>query len=70
MDKPVVYFINDARFDDEMYKGHTVAHVQTINHYVWGNDSVRTSSVLKKFEDGSFETMNTMYKPYKGEDIG
>ena len=42
-------------FDTEMFPGHEVAHVNTTNHYVWGADNVRTSSVLQKFEDGSFE---------------
>lgn len=65
MDKPEVLFLGDPRFDTEMFPGHEVAHVRTINHYVWGGDRVRTSSVLKKFDDGSFETMNTIYKPHK-----
>jgi hypothetical protein len=63
-EKPVVYYTGTPRFDTEMYKGHEVAHVHTVNHYVWGSDAVRTSSILKKFDDGSFETMNTLYKPY------
>lgn len=66
--KPIVYYINDVRFDTEMFPGYEVAHVRTLNHYNWGNDKVRTSVVLKKFPDGSFETMNTMYVPYKGND--
>lgn len=61
--KPIVYFIGEPVFDTEMFPGHEVAHVNTTNHYVWGADKVRTSSVLQKFEDGSFETMNTQYKP-------
>jgi hypothetical protein len=47
-----------------MYPGHEVAHVRTVNHPAWGSDKVRTSSVLYKFDDGSFETRNTIYKPY------
>ena len=70
MDKPVVYFTGTPLFDDVMFKGHTVAHVRTVNHYVWGCDKVRTSVVLNKFEDGSFETMNTLYKPYEGNTNG
>jgi len=70
MDKPVVYFTGEPLYDDKMFEGHTVARVRTLNHYVWGSEKVRTSSVLNKFEDGSFETMNTLYKPYKGEDLG
>lgn len=64
IDKPVVYYTGNATFDTNMFPGHEVAHVKTVNHYVWGSDQVRTSSVLNKFDDGSFETMNTLYKPY------
>lgn len=63
--KPEVLFTGEARFDTKMFPGHEVAHVQTVNHYVWGHDSVRTSSVVKKNDDGSFETLNTIYKPFK-----
>lgn len=63
--KPEVRFYGEPRFDTEMYPGHEVAHVRTVDHYVWGRDQVRTSSVLKKFEDGSFETRNTLYVPFK-----
>lgn len=63
--KPVVTFIGEAVFDSKMYEGHIVAHVRTLDHPTWGNDMVRTSSVLKKFDDGSFETLNTIYKPQK-----
>lgn len=69
-DKPVVYFTGKALFDETTFEGHTVARVLTLNHPVWGNDKVRTSSVVQQFEDGSFETLNTIYKPYAGEYIG
>lgn len=64
IDKPVVYYTGNATFDTNMFPGHEVAHVIAVNHYVLGSDQVRTSSVLNKFDDGSFETMNTLYKPY------
>lgn len=64
-EKPTVYYIGDVQWDTEMFPGHEVAHVRTTNHPVWGRNKVRTSSVLNKFEDGSFETMNTLYKPLK-----
>lgn len=63
--KPEVRFYGEPRFDTEMYPGHEVAHVRTVDHYVWGGTFVRTSSVLKKNDDGSFETMNTLYVPFK-----
>lgn len=64
-DKPEVFFIGEPLFDTKMFPGHEVAHVKTVNHYVWGQDQVRTSSVVKKNDDGSFETLNTIYKPLK-----
>lgn len=68
--KPVVTFIGEAVFDSKMYKGHVVARVHALDHPIWDNDMVRTSSVLKKFDDGSFETLNTIYKPQKEEQHG
>jgi hypothetical protein len=72
--KPVVQFIGNPVFFDyytqelqEELTENTVASVFAADHYVWGNDRVRTSVVLKKFDDGSFETMNTLYKPLKDE---
>lgn len=66
--KPIVYFINGARFDTISYPGYEVAHVQALNHPVWGCDVLRTSNVINKFPDGSFETLNTMYVPAKEND--
>ena len=63
--KPEVFFIGEPRFDTEMFPGNEVAHVKTVNHYVWGQDNVRTSCVVKKNDDGSFETLNTIYKPFQ-----
>ena len=63
--KPEVFFAGEPIFDTEMFPGHEVAHVKTVNHYVWGQDKVRTSSIVKKNDDGSFETLNTIYKPLK-----
>ena len=66
--KPTVFFIGSPVWDTTMFEGHEVAHVTTVNHYVWGKNKVRTSSVLKKNADGSFETMNTLYVPYTEEE--
>jgi len=63
MEKPIVFFANEAIFDTEMFKGAEVAHVYAIKHTMWGSGKVRTSEVLYKFDDGSFETRNTIYKP-------
>jgi hypothetical protein len=61
--KPVVEFVGAAVFDTKLFEGHEVAHVFALNHPVWEMGEVRTSEVLHKFEDGSFETRNTTYKP-------
>lgn len=63
MIKPVVHFVGEARFT-EMY-GTEVAHVYGVDHPILGRDNIRTSEVLKKFSDGSFETRNTIYRPLK-----
>ncbi len=64
-EKPEVVFFGEPEFDTELFPGYEVAHVYTANHYKWGRDYVRTSSVVKKNDDGSFETLNTIYKPFK-----
>jgi hypothetical protein len=63
MIKPVVYFTGNATFDTTRFDGVEVGRVNAVDHYVWGRDVIRTSVVLKKYPDGSFETMNTLYKP-------
>lgn len=62
--KPIVFFTGTPLFDSKMFEGVEVAHVRTVNHPVWGSDKVRTSSIVNKNDDGSFETLNTQYKPY------
>lgn len=59
-DKPIVYFTGKPKFNTTMFEGHEVGIVYALNHPVWGRGVVRTSSVLKKDDDG-FETMNTLY---------
>ena len=64
-EKPEVYFLGEPVFDTGMFPGHEVAHVTAMGHPWLGNAVVRTSSVVKKNDDGSFETLNTIYKPLK-----
>jgi hypothetical protein len=66
--KPVVYFTGKATFDTTRFEGIEVGRVNAVDHYVWGRDVIRTSAVLKKYPDGSFETMNTLYKPLTSND--
>ena len=74
--KPVVRYTGEAKFFnyytnevEEELTGDTVAKVTALDHPVWGADIVRTSVVLKKFSDGSFETMNTVYRPEKRDEV-
>lgn len=65
MIKPVVHYTGKARFyeveaDDGFVE---YARVYGLDHPILGKDNIRTSIVLKKFSDGSFETMNTVYRP-------
>jgi hypothetical protein len=67
MIKPVVHYTGEARFyevevDDSCME---YARVRGLDHPILGEDDIRTSLVLKKFSDGSFETMNTVYRPAK-----
>jgi len=74
-EKTVVYFQGEAVFvkksaeyvpedlkqfiaEDGTYE---CAHVLALNHPRLGYEDVRTSIVVNKFEDGSFETLNTQY---------
>jgi hypothetical protein len=65
MIKPVVHFIGDAKFYEVDAGDGSVEYacVYGIDHPILGQDSIRTSTVLQKFSDGSFETRNTMYVP-------
>jgi hypothetical protein len=63
--KPVVYFTGVPHFWMWDSKNEVAGLDRVINHPNLGTiDDVRTSTVLNKFRDGSFETRNTVYKPY------
>lgn len=64
-EKPVVHFSGRAIFETWALESGPVeiAHVYGLDHPRLGQRHIRTSTVLQKFEDGSFETLNTMYKP-------
>lgn len=80
MDKPKVRFVGEPLFytvelsplhqktygqyaDADGYVEY--ARVYGLDHPILGSDDIRTSIVLKKHDDGSFETMNTLYVPDK-----
>jgi len=69
--KPIVNFAGEADFyeveyfeGDQLLSGE-VARIYVTNHPRLGKDFVRTSLIQYKFDDGSFETLNTIYKPIK-----
>lgn len=47
-----------SRGDYVIYEG-----IYALDHPILGEGYVRTSVVLKEFQDGSFETLNTWYFP-------
>lgn len=76
MEKPVVHFVGSPIFvkhrayepHAETYKEYLdengyyeVARAYVLDHPILGHEDVRTSIIVKKNEDGSFETLNTMY---------
>ena len=65
MIKPVVHYIGKARFYEvEVDDGFAeYARVYGVDHPILGKDNIRTSLVVKKHGDGSFETLNTIYRP-------
>ncbi len=82
-DKPKVRFLNTPTFhrieitspeirkeyekylDDEGC--YEKAVVFGLDHPLLGSDTIHTSIVVKKNDDGSFETLNTLYVPYTKE---
>jgi hypothetical protein len=78
VDKPIVRFLGKPLFytvqltptDQEFYNQYAdeegyveYARVHGLNHPILGTDTIRTSVVVKKNDDGSFETLNTLYVP-------
>lgn len=71
--KPVVYYVGTPRFwnwnDDPTKPVATLPYV--VDHPVLGTCvGVRTSIVLQQRNDGTIETMNTIYKPLAQEMMG
>lgn len=73
--KPIVTFVGEAKFFEstitdvqkELYNYDSNEIIQAVvyglDHPRLGRDKITTSIVLCKFDDGSFETLNTIYKP-------
>lgn len=64
-EKKVVHFSGPPNFETWQLTDRKVeiAYVYALDHPRLGRQAVRTSEVLHKFDDGSFETLNTIYKP-------
>lgn len=64
IEKPVVHFIGEPHYWMWDAKNEVAGLEVVLDHPRLGAcPNVRTSTVLKKFPDGSFETRNTMYVP-------
>lgn len=63
--KPTVRYINKAEFVKVPNSKQEYAFVTALDHPVLGYGEVRTSLIVKKMSDGSFETLNTVYVPTK-----
>lgn len=65
--KPTVHFMGEVEvFDYKIEKtGREIqmARLYALDHPKLGTQWIRTSEIVQKFEDGSFETLNTIYKP-------
>jgi hypothetical protein len=68
-DKPVVEYAGVANFYKSIWTGTEHAQVYAIDHPYLGTQKIITSVVIKKNEDGSFETLNTVYIPWKKDDV-
>lgn len=69
---PVFYSVELAPMHQKIYGQYAdaegfveYARVFGLDHPILGADTIRTSIVLKKHDDGSFETINTIYVPDK-----
>lgn len=63
--KQTVHYIGNAIFTE--FGGFEQANVLAIDHPLLGLERVTTSAILEKFEDGSFETRNSIYVQLKEE---
>lgn len=61
--KPVVHFIKGTESFYEVGPDMKVARIRALDHPIYGAEIVRTSVIIKEYDDGSFETLNTIYKP-------
>ena len=65
MKKPTVLFTNDTVYGSPIIQEGKRGYVRALNHPRLGNCDAHTTVILKAFEDGSLETLNTIYKPFE-----
>lgn len=70
MIKPTVLFTRDTVYGEPNIQWGERGYVRALNHPRLGNCDVHTTVILEIFEDGSFETLNTIYKPFERETDG
>ena len=64
IEKPTVHYLGEPEYWMWDSKNEVAGLEVVLDHPRLGScPNVRTSTVLKKFSDGSFETLNTFYKP-------
>jgi len=70
MIKPTVLFTRDTVYGEPNIQWGERGYVRALNHPRLGNCDVHTTVILEIFEDGRFETLNTIYKPVERETDG
>ena len=61
--KPIVLYTFDTRYGTPYVELNKRSYVRALNHPRLGNCDVHTSLVQRMDLDGTFETLNTIYKP-------
>ena len=63
MKPTVLYTLNTVYASPHVVLGER-GYVRALNHPRLGNCDAHTTVILKLDEDGTFETLNTLYKPF------
>lgn len=63
--KPKVLYDFDTKYGTPFVELGKRSYVRAYKHYRLGDCDAHTSTVLKMNLDGSFETLNTIYIPYR-----
>ena len=66
--KPTVLYTMNTVYGSPRINVGGRAYVRALNHPRLGNCDVHTSLVQRMDLDGSFETLNTIYKPHRSSE--